>query len=544
MRDAGNGYNEQVIPEVATSDLLEAVMQTDYLVLGSGLSALSFGALMAKAGKKVVVLEAHEFPGGYGHTFAEQNKQLEYRFNAQFHYVWDCGEGELVDRVLGKLEVKDRVPFVTLNLDGFDHMRIPGYALDIPADYDKLAQRLFELFPGHRGEIGRFLDEVQELAQLLRRMAPLSESRSIGGLLHNLRCAKLLKYYGKTLQQVFDRFDLPLPAQSLLASQWPDFLLPPRDLAFYCWLVLFDGYVRGPFYPKHHYESVIDTLVDVIEQNGGEVIYNQTVERFNREGRAITGVVARDTSDPAAQTDYSGATVVCNFDPKVAAQMIGMEHFSSAMRKRLSYDYSYSNFIVYGAVKDIDLRDYGFGNWNIFHSEQDDINQVMDDMYVRGDYSKLAFVMGSPSMISDDMTGCPDGRQLFELLTIANYSHFKQLKFRNNKDYTRKKREIYDAMVRVIERDYVPNFSKHVCLKLLGSPTSNESYVWAPEGNSYGANMTPQNMGLFKLGFKTGFRNLYFCNASSGFAGFAKAFQNGAQLYELLSGDPVPVNIQ
>jgi all-trans-retinol 13,14-reductase len=274
------------------------------------------------------------------------------------------------------------------------------------------------------------------------------------------------------------------------------------------------------------------------------VILDQTVERFVREGRSITGVVARDTNEPATQTEYSGKTVVCNFDPKVAAQMIGPEHFSTGMRKKLAYDYSYSNFIVYGAVRDIDLRDYGFGNWNIFHSEQDNINTVMDDMYVRGDYSKLAFVMGSPSMISDDMTGCPEGRQLFELLTIANYSHFKQLKFRNNKDYTRKKREIYDAMVRVIERDYVPDFSKHVCLKLLGSPTTNESYVWAPEGNSYGANMTPQNMGLSKLGFKTGLDNLYFCNASSGFAGFAKAFQNGAQLYEQLSGDRVPVNIQ
>ena len=52
-------------------------MQTDYLVLGSGLSALSFGALIAKAGRQVVVLEAHEFPGGYGHTFTEKSRLLD-----------------------------------------------------------------------------------------------------------------------------------------------------------------------------------------------------------------------------------------------------------------------------------------------------------------------------------------------------------------------------------------------------------------------------------------------------------------------------------
>jgi transposase len=35
-------------------------MKTDYLIVGSGLSALVFGALMAKAGKTVRVLEAHQ----------------------------------------------------------------------------------------------------------------------------------------------------------------------------------------------------------------------------------------------------------------------------------------------------------------------------------------------------------------------------------------------------------------------------------------------------------------------------------------------------
>ena len=76
-------------------------METDYLIVGSGLSALVFGSLMAKSGRKVCVLEAHEHPGGFGHTFALANK---YKFNAQLHYVWDCGEGDTVNRVLKKLE--------------------------------------------------------------------------------------------------------------------------------------------------------------------------------------------------------------------------------------------------------------------------------------------------------------------------------------------------------------------------------------------------------------------------------------------------------
>ena len=77
-------------------------MKVDYLIVGSGLSALVFGALMANSGKTVQILEAHEYPGGFGHTFTMAKK---YKFNAQFHYVWDCGPGQLVDRVLKKLDL-------------------------------------------------------------------------------------------------------------------------------------------------------------------------------------------------------------------------------------------------------------------------------------------------------------------------------------------------------------------------------------------------------------------------------------------------------
>jgi hypothetical protein len=57
-------------------------------------------------------------------------------------------------------------------------------------------------------------------------------------------------------------------------------------------------------------------------------------------------------------------------DPKRAAAMIGMDKFSSAVRAKLDYDYSPSNFVAYCVVKGIDLRDFGFGRWNLFHSEQ------------------------------------------------------------------------------------------------------------------------------------------------------------------------------
>jgi all-trans-retinol 13,14-reductase len=59
-------------------------MKTEYLIVSSGLSALVFGVLMAKAGSTVRVVEAHEHPGSFGHSFTMAKK---YTFNAQLHHV-------------------------------------------------------------------------------------------------------------------------------------------------------------------------------------------------------------------------------------------------------------------------------------------------------------------------------------------------------------------------------------------------------------------------------------------------------------------------
>ena len=62
----------------------------EYVVVGSGIAGLVFAALAASKGASVLVLEAHEHAGGYGHTF-QLGKSA--KFNAQLHYVWNCGPG-------------------------------------------------------------------------------------------------------------------------------------------------------------------------------------------------------------------------------------------------------------------------------------------------------------------------------------------------------------------------------------------------------------------------------------------------------------------
>jgi phytoene dehydrogenase-like protein len=510
-------------------------MQTDYLIVGSGLSALVFGALMAKAGRSVQVLETHEHPGGFGHTFTMAQ---QYHFNAQLHYVWDCGEGHTVNQVLKTLGLVDTVTFERYDPNGFDHMRMPGHALDIPADSETLIQRLTSLFPEHASQITRFIHEVQAVSRGLKFLTP---PRRPGRLLKNLPAAlTALKYYGCTLQEVFNQFSLPQAVQTLLALQWPDFLLPPNQLSFYAWVILFTGYQEGAFYPTQHFEHVINALVAVIEAHGGEVITETEVIDFLVESKRVTGVTAMNLSTHETH-EFFAENVICNIDPRRAAKMIGLETFSCRVRQQLAYDYSASNFVAYCVVKDLDLRDYGFGPWNTFHTEDKDLNQTFARMYEHHDYAQPSFAITTPTLLTQARRDCPADCQIMEFLTVANYDYFRELHDRDRAAYRRKKEEILETLLDIVEAKYVPNLREHLVFKITGSPTTNERFCGCPEGNSYGSSLTPKNMGLGRLTANTSLRNFYFCNASSGYPGFAPTFWTGARLYQQLSGQALGV---
>ncbi len=511
-------------------------MEPDYLIVGSGLAGLSFGALMAHSGRRVRVIEAHTLPGGYGHTFEMGGR---YRFNAQLHYVWNCGEGQTVHRFLSKLGLADEVTFEEYDRNGFDHMRMPGYALDIPADLDELSDRLGSLFPGHRAALAGFVDEVRQTADELDALPQPLRAWALVPRLH--RFTRLLRYRRATLQQVFDRFALPLEAQTLLALQWPDFLLPPERLSFFAWVMLFVGYTRGAYYPTRHFEHVIDSLVAVIEKNGGELCLGQRAIEFLVDGNRVRGVVTEEVDERAVPTgrvnEHAAGDVVCNMDPRRAAEMIGFRHFSRAVRRKLDYEYSPSNFMAYCVVEGLDLEAHGFGRWNLFHTDEPDLNRAFHAMLRRGDYARPSFAVTTPGLLTAVGGDSPEGHQIIEFLTVADYARFRDLSFSDPRAYRAKKKQIFDRILDVMERDYLPGLRDHLVFSMTGSPTTNERFCGSPAGHSYGSNMTPENIGPGRLDHRSSLRHFHFCSASAGYAGFAGTIWTGCRLYEELSGD-------
>ncbi len=108
--------------------------------------------------------------------------------------------------------------------------------------------------------------------------------------------------------------------------------------------------------------------------------------------KTVYGVVAHNSGEDC-DIELQARTVICNMEPKSAANMIGLHHFSRSVRKKLAYNYSSSNFMIYCTLEGIDLAAHGFGNWNTFHSGHQDINRAFEQMYYQYDYSNPSFAI-------------------------------------------------------------------------------------------------------------------------------------------------------
>lgn len=507
----------------------------DDIVIGTGMGGLTVGALLANAGRKVLLLEAHDVPGGYAHTFAIR----DYRFCAQVHYIFNCGEGESIHAFLDKIGLAKKVPFVRLDVEGFDHVVIGGEGkgerFRIPNGLPKFRDRLLRRFPEAEKAIWEYFRIVSLLGEGLDRLDGLPEKLTPSVVLKSAYGHRhVIRYLRWTLEDLYDHCKMPPLLRAVLAGQCGDYLLPPRDVSLLLHVALVYNYDRGAYYPQHHFFQFVESIADAIRNRPGcAILLEHEVDRIEVEGSRVVSVTTKNGKR------FTAKRYVSNVDPKLTARLAGRHNFGKRDARPLDYDYSCGTFTMYLAVKDLDLRDHGFGSYNVWHYPHQDINRIYDDQLVRHDLSDPWLFLSTPTLHSDEPGLCPPGEQILEVATSCDYARFERMRREDRRAYNQEKKKVRETILDVLEKNYVPNLRQHLTLRLAGTPVTNERYCWAPRGNAYGAALTPANVGVHRKPLHTSIDNLWMVNATAGFPSVAGTVGAGIRLYQNLTGDSV-----
>lgn len=500
----------------------------DYAIVGMGIGGLTLGALLAKAGKRVVIFEQHYLPGGYGHTFI----QGRFSFCAELHYVWDCGPGERVYKMLEKLGLATDVTFRRLDPDGFDRIIGPGVDYTIGSGFDRELERLGEIFPRHRQALRDYYQIVDTIHRQMYDLPIGFSWRTI--LAHPRRFSYLLRYEKWTLERLFDKLGFPPELRLILAGQSAIFFTPPCRVSLLVHAGGVGSYSQGAYYPSRSYRHVMRALLRKIkEQPGSRAMLSTEITGIQVEDGIARSVTTADGER------FSADRFLVNSDAQLSRDLIGRHHFPRAFLRKLEYDYGPSVISIYLGLEDIDLRKHGLSEQNIFWHPKVDLNEVYDDQLGDSIPERPYFFCNSPTLRPHDEVIAPEGCSQLVMVAPCTYDSFARLRSESEDAYQIAKQRFADRIIAVVESEFVPGLSDHIVEKAVGSPLTNDFYVRAPKGNCYGTPLDPQHVNLRRLNYKSPFPNLYYTGASSSLPGFATVIHFATMLYERLTGDRV-----
>jgi phytoene dehydrogenase-like protein len=225
-------------------------------------------------GKKVLILERHFKFGGFTHVF--KRKRNKFLWDVGIHYIGDLAEGSVLKRIFdiitkGKLKWQ-KMPSL------FEKFVYPDFTFDVYDDPEKYKGDIIKQFPEEEEAVLRYFDDVKKVNTWWGRHITMKGKPAFTD--QKKQEVKLGKFNSPniTVDEYLKENFKSEKLRAVVASQWGDYGLPPKQASFMIHCCVVQHYLKGGYYPVGGSGLIGEYTQEVIEETGGIVFLNHVVD--------------------------------------------------------------------------------------------------------------------------------------------------------------------------------------------------------------------------------------------------------------------------
>ncbi len=428
----------------------------DAIVIGSGLSGLICALLLARSGRRVLVVEQHPLPAPVVRGFTREGLY----FDSGFHYAGGLGEGGAMRPLFCHLGLAEKLELFPFSRQGFDHLHIAasGESFTLPVGFSAIRSELIRRFPRVREQISAYLDAVE--ASWCRY--PYLDLDT------DLADFQLEGVHGESLAQQLQQFaDYPqlqslLSMHSLLYGVSPD--QAPAAL---------NAQVAGSYYHSVHGivgggRALVDALLDLLAAAGGEVRCRAEVKEILVSAAAVSGVRL------ASGETLRAREVVATLNPTLLPQLLPQGILRPAYLKRLKglRQTSSAHIVFARSTRPLDFLERS----NLFVQQRPGVFGAEETLPLE----ERAFYLSAARQAQDDRTALVG----IVPAAYAEVAAWEAPELRHSADYAAHKEELATRL----KNHFVRSCAQLEGLEIvdLATPLTLRDYSRAPAGAIYG----------------------------------------------------------
>ena len=471
----------------------------DVIVIGAGTGGLTSGALLAKQGRKVLVLEQNERVGGCCSSFERDS----FRFDTGASIVEAIKiiqiAFEMLDTTLEKeVELLSCDPIYSV-------MFRDGTQQVFPLSEEQTREIIAVMSPRDRQSFQRFAATFSQFIEGGGEDFFLHPANTFSDMLHLLRkrpvIARFLPFFLMSYQDVLnryfkdDRVKQTMGFQSFFAGHPPD--LTPGIYA----IVPYSEH-KGVYYPRGGMIQIPLALQRCGEHFGMQVLLNSRVKDIlvNHQ-RRVQGVVLEDGSMLSAKV------VVSDVNAKILYQkMIGEEHLPWIVKQGLrSYETSLTCPMVYLGV---DYKPPLNAHHTLIPLPLKEMDDYWWNKYRKGAIAEKQFgLICSPTFTDPSLA--PDGHHILNLILMGPYA----LKGTN---WDLQKGRFIAKTIQFLSDFGMPDLADHVVTADMATPLDYERRLGLPNGAIFGLQQDITAQAVFRPASKSKcIEGLYLAGAST-----------------------------